>query len=87
MTAALNKALVAGSLKVKKVASGEAIVVFRNPVTKTEKDGSKSTISIKPVVISSNKVVDLFSRKDVDAEAIRQSNLTNLLKLGALEIV
>ena len=87
MTAALNRALAAGALRVRKVASGEAIIVFRNPVTKTDAEGGKYTVSVKPCVISSNKAVDLFARKDVDAEAIKQSNFAGLLKMGVLEVL
>jgi len=87
MSAALNRSLAAGGLKVRKVASGEAVIVFRNPVAKTDEDGNKFSVTISPVRIAHGKTVDLFARKDVDKEAVRQSNLDSLLKLGALEVV
>ena len=87
MSAALNRALAAGALKVRKIASGEVVIVFRNPVTKTDDEGKRYSVSIKPVPMNSKKIIDLFSRKDVDGEAIMQSNLRNLLKMGVLEIV
>ena len=87
MSAALSKALNSGELKVKKVASGEAIIVFRNPVSKTDEKGGKYTVTIKPVSLTGNKVIDLFARKDVDSEAINQSNIKGLLQMGAIEIV
>ena len=87
MSAALNRALAAGSLKVRKVASGEAVIVFRNPVAKTDDDGNKFTVTISPVRIAHGNTVDLFARKDVDKAAVNQSNLGNLLKMGAVEVV
>ena len=87
MSAALKRALAAGGLKVRKSASGEAVIVFRNPVAKTDEDGNKFSVTISPVRIAHGNVVDLFARKDVDKDAVKQSNLTNLLKLGALEVV
>ena len=87
MSAALNRSLAAGGLKVRKAASGEAVIVFRNPVAKTDKDGNKFSVTISPVRIAHGNVVDMFARKDVDKDAVKQSNLLNLLKLGALEVV
>ena len=87
MSAALKRSLAAGGLKVRKVASGEAVIVFRNPVAKTDEDGNKFSVTISPVRIAHGNVVDLFVRKDVDKDAVNQSNLGNLLKLGAVEVV
>ena len=87
MSAALKRSLAANGLKVRKVASGEAVIVFRNPVAKTDEDGNKFSVTIGPVRISHGNVVDLFARKDVDKDAVSQSNLGNLLKLGAVEVV
>lgn len=87
MSVALSRALSVGQLKVRKVASGEAIVVFRNPVLKTDADGNKFSVTIKPVRISGKNAVDMFSRKDVDKEAVKQSNLTKLVQMGVLEVV
>ena len=87
MSAALNRALAANDLKVRKAASGEALIVFRNPVAKTDDEGNKYSVTISPVRITNGGVVDLFARKDVDRDAVNQSNLAQLLKMGALEVV
>jgi hypothetical protein len=87
MSATLNRALAAGSLKVRNQASGEAIVVFRNPVLKTDDDGVKFSVDVKPVRISNGKTVDLFGRKDVDKAAVKQSNIQRLVQSGILEVL
>ena len=87
MSATLNRAMAAGDLKVRKVASGEAIIVFRNPVLKLDKDGQKYTVSVNPVRISHRTPVDMFGRNNVDKDAVKQSNLTNLIESGILEVV
>lgn len=87
MSKALARALSAGELSVRKVASGEAIVVFRNPVLKTTDDGQRYTVSIKPVRITGSKAINLFSRKDVDKEAVGQSNVQSLVQQGVLEVL
>jgi hypothetical protein len=87
MSATLNRALAAGSLKVRNQASGEAIVVFRNPVLKTDGDGVKFSVDVKPVRISNGKTVDLFGRKDVDKAAVKQSNIQRLVQSGILEVL
>ncbi len=87
MSAALKRSLAAGELKVRKVASGEAVIVFRNPVAKTDEDGNKFSVTIGPVRLAHGNIVDLFARKDVDEAAVNQSNLGNLLKLGAVAVV
>jgi len=87
MSAALERALAAGDLKVRKAASGEAVIVFRNPVAKTDDDGNKFSVTISPVRIAHSNVIDLFARKDVDKAAVKQSNLLSLLKLGAIEVL
>jgi hypothetical protein len=87
MSATLNRALAAGSLKVRNQASGEAIVVFRNPVLKTDKDGVKFSVDVKPVRIANGKTVDMFGRKDVDKAAVKQSNVQKLVQSGILEVI
>ena len=87
MSAALKRSLAAGGLKVRKVASGEAVIVFRNPVAKTDDEGNKFSVTISPVRLAHGNVVDLFARKDVDEAAVNQSNLGNLLKQGAVAVV
>jgi len=87
MSATLKRTLAAGELKVRKVASGEAIVIFRNPVGKTDKDGNKYSVTISPVRIAHGNVIDLFARKEVDKAAVKQSNITSLIQLGVLEVV
>lgn len=87
MSAALTKAVAAGKLRVRKVASGEAIIVFRNPVAKTDDDGRKYSVTINPVRIAHGNVIDLYARREVDKEAVKQSNLTKLVQAGVLEVV
>ena len=87
MSATLNRALVSGELKVRKVASGEAIVVFRNPVGKTDEDGNKYSVTINPVRIAHGNTIDLYARREVDKTAVKQSNITSLIQSGILEVV
>jgi len=87
MSATLNRALVSGELKVRKVASGEAIIVFRNPVAKTDEDGNKYSVTINPVRIAHGKAIDLYARREVDKVAVKQSNITSLVQSGILEVV
>lgn len=87
MSATLNAALAAGDLKVRKLASGEAIIVFNNPVVKSGPDGERFTVKIGAIRLSHGYDMDLFSRKDVDKEAVRQSNLRTLVESGILEVV
>ena len=87
MSRALSRALSAGSVSVRKVASGEAIVVFRNPVLKTDDEGNRYTVQINPVRISHGNTINLFNRKEVDAAAVQQSNLKGLIQQGVLEVV
>jgi len=87
MSVALSRSLASGNVSIRKVASGEAIIVFRNPVQKTDDDGNRYSVTISPVRISHGKVINLFQRREVDAAAIKQSNLTNLIQQGVLEVV
>ena len=87
MSRALTRALSTGSLSVRKVASGEALIVFRNPVMKTDEEGQKFTVNVKSVRISSSNTINLFQRKDVDAAAVNQSNVQALVQQGVLEVV
>jgi hypothetical protein len=61
--------------------------VFRNPVLKTDEDGVKFSVDIKPVRIANGKTVDMFGRKDVDKAAVKQSNVTKLVQSGVLEVL
>jgi hypothetical protein len=87
MSATLNRALAAGNLRIRKVASGEAIVVFRNPVLKTDADGAKFSVNVNPVRIASRVPINILSRKDVDKAAVKQSNLSELIQAGVLEVL
>jgi hypothetical protein len=87
MSATLNRALAAGNLRIRKVASGEAIVVFRNPVLKTDGDGVKFSVNVNPVRIAHRSPIDMLSRKDVDKAAVKQSNLSSLIQAGVLEVL
>jgi hypothetical protein len=61
--------------------------VFRNPVLKTDDDGVKFSVNVKPVRISNGKTIDMFGRKDVDRAAVKQSNIEKLVKAGVLEVL
>jgi hypothetical protein len=61
--------------------------VFRNPVLKTDDDGVKYSVEVKPVRIANGKTIDMFSRKDVDREAVKQSNIEKLVRAGVLEVL
>lgn len=87
MSVALSRALSAGECSVRKVASGEVLVVFRNPVLKTDDEGNRYTVQVAPVRISHGKTINLFQRKEVDEAAVKQSNLTGLVQQGVLEVV
>jgi len=86
MSVALSRALAAGSVNVRKVASGEAIIVFNNPVQKKDKEGVPYSVTVSPIRIAHGKAINLFQRKEVDAAAIKQSNLAKLIQQGVLEV-
>lgn len=74
MSAKLERALERKKVLVRKRAAGECVVHFKS------KD-------IKDVVLSHMGVLDLMSKRGVTAEAVRNSNLKELLQRKIVEIV
>jgi hypothetical protein len=54
---------------------------------KTDEDGVKFSVDVKPVRIANGKTVDMFGRKDVDKDAVKQSNIGKLVRAGVLEVL
>jgi hypothetical protein len=74
MSAKLEQALASKQLFVRKVVSGEVSIQFKDP-------------ALKPIVISHNGVLDLFSKRGVTSDAIRESNLKDLVNAQYVEVV
>lgn len=74
MSAKLEKALAIKQVLVRKQASGEVVIHFQH------KD-------IKDVVLSHRGVVDILSKRGVTTEAIRNSNLRELIKKRHIEVL
>jgi hypothetical protein len=74
MSAKLEKALASKQVLVRKLASGEVCVHFQN------KD-------VKDIIISHKGVVDLLSKRGVTIDAIRNSNLKELIQERLVEVV
>lgn len=76
MSAKLEKALAAKKVLVRKrgTISGEVTIIFRNK-------------EIKNVLLSHKGIVDLLSKRGVTTEAIRNSNLKELIKKSKLEVI
>lgn len=73
MSAKLEKALAEKQVWVRKKVTGQTIIFFKN------KD-------IKNVLLSNTGIVDLLAKRGVTTEAIRNSNLKDLVKKGKVEI-
>jgi hypothetical protein len=73
MSAKLEKALAAKQVLIRKKTTGEVVVRFKN------KD-------IKNVILSNRTVLDLLSKRGVTPEAVRQSNLKELIKRNHVEV-
>jgi hypothetical protein len=74
MSAKLEKAIAMKQVLVKKVVSGEVRIHF-------------SDKNLKPITLSHNGVMDLLSRRGVTVEAIRGSNLKELITNGYVQVV
>jgi len=74
MSAKLAKALATKQVLIRKKTSGEVVVHFKH------KD-------IKDVLLSHRGIVDLLSKRGVTTEAIRNSNLKELLQKRAVEVM
>lgn len=74
MSAKLEKALAMKQVLVKKVASGEVKIHFRDK-------------NLKPITLSHSGIMDLLSRRGITVDAIRQSNLKDLITQGFIQVV
>jgi len=74
MSAKLEKALAIKQVLVRKKATGEVVIHFQH------KD-------IKDVVLSHRGIVDILSKRGVTTEAIRNSNLRDLIKKRFVEVL
>lgn len=74
MSAKLEQALANRQVLIRKVVSGEVVIHFNDK-------------NVKDVVISHNGVLDLASRRGVTVEAIRTSNLKELIQQRVIEIL
>ncbi len=73
MSAKLEKALAEKQVWVRKKTTGETIIFFKNK-------------EIKNVLLSHTGVIDLLAKRGVTTEAIRNSNLKDLVKKNRVEI-
>lgn len=74
MSAKLEKSLAAKQVLVRKSITGEVKITFES------KD-------VKDIVLSHRGIVDLLSKRGVTAEAIRNSNLKDLIQKRYVEIL
>lgn len=74
MSQKLEKALAMRQVHVKKKVSGEVIIHFNDN-------------KIKDVILNHNGVTDLLTRRGVTLEAVRKSNLKNLINSKAIELI
>jgi len=74
MSAKLEKALAIKQVLVRKQSSGEVVIHFQH------KD-------IKDVILSHRGIVDILSKRGVTTEAIRNSNLKDLIKKRHVEVL
>ena len=74
MSAKLEKALAMKQVLVKKVVSGEVKIHF------FDKD-------LKPITLSHSGIIDLLSRRGVTIDAIRESNIKQLLAEGHIQVI
>ena len=74
MSAKLEKALAIKQVLVRKKASGEVVINFKHK-------------EIKNVILSHRGIVDILSKRGVTTEAIRNSNLRDLIKKRFVEVL
>lgn len=74
MSAKLENALANRQVLIRKIVSGEVVIHFADS-------------DIKSVILSHGGVMDLASRRGVTVDAIRNSNLNDLLKRRMVEIL
>jgi len=74
MSAKLEQAISNKQVLVRKIVTGEVVVYFSSP-------------DIKSICLSHSGVVDVFSKRGVTAEAIRSSNLKELVERRLVDII
>jgi hypothetical protein len=74
MSAKLEAALASKQVLIRKIVAGEVVIFFNDK-------------SVKPFVLSHNGVMDLFSKRGITAETIRNSNLKQLIQMQMVEVV
>jgi hypothetical protein len=74
MSAKLEKALAMKQVLVKRVVAGEVKIHFHDK-------------KIKPITLSHNGVLDLLSRRGITVDAIRDSNIKELIAKGYIKVV
>ena len=75
MSAKLSIAYNANRIVVKKLVAGEVMIKFH------------SMYHVPDLILSNDREIDLLARKGITIDAIKKSNLTNLLSSGYLELV
>lgn len=74
MSMKLEQALATKKVLVKKLISGEVTIHFPDQ-------------AVKDIVISHDGIVDLLSKRGVNADAIRKSNLKDLISRNIIKIL
>ena len=74
MSAKLEKALAAKQVLVRKLVSGEVVVHFTSP-------------DIKDIILSHNGAIDILSKRGVTSDAVRSSNLVELIAKKYVEVL
>ena len=74
MSAKLEKALAMKQVLIRKTVSGEVVLHFFSK-------------EIKDIILSHSGIIDLLSRRGVTTEAIRNSNLKDLIQSRYVDII
>lgn len=74
MSAKLEKALARKQVLVRKLVSGEVVIHFQSS-------------DIKDIILSHNGVIDLLSKRSVTTDAVRDSNLKELIQKRYVDVV
>lgn len=74
MSMKLEQALATKKVLVKKIVSGEVTIHFKDS-------------NVKDIVISHDGIIDLLSKRGVNSEAIRNSNVRDLISRNIIKIL
>jgi hypothetical protein len=74
MSAKLENALAKKQVLLRKIVSGEVVIHFADK-------------NVKDIVLSHNGVMDLLSKRGVTIEAVRDSNLKDLIQRRMVEVL